>query len=187
MPFRNTNIQYGSMAKTLHWLIFFLVIGLLCAGFIMQTLQDKTVLKNTVYMIHKSFGLTVLILMVIRIFWAFTNSKPALSPRVPAWQKFAARSLHQVFYIVLIIMPLSGWLMSTAAGHPPSFFTLIKLPMPGVIESKPLAHFAHDIHTLLAWSIIVFVSLHILAALKHHFINKDNTLRSMLPEKLSRK
>lgn len=177
---KNTETTYGSVAKWLHWLIFFFILGLLIAGFSLDFISDRPT-KISVVVLHKAFGLTVLALVVLRIFWALSNIKPKLPTSIPAWQRFGSTSVHYVLYVLMLAMPLSGWMMATAANKAPSYFGLAVIPMPFVPVDKDLAKFANTSHWLLAWLIVGFVSLHILAALKHHFINKDNVLKRMLP------
>lgn len=178
MALRNTSENYGSMAKALHWIAFLMIATLLIVGFIMGDLEKP--FRFTVYNIHKLTGLTVLILMLFRVFWTLTNPRLSYPNTIPSWQIMAAKSIHILLYVLAIAMPLSGWIMSTAAGHNPNLFGLA-LRFPFIAESKALAKFASNTHEIIAWVIIVTVSLHILAALKHYFINKDNILQRMLP------
>lgn len=180
MGLKNTTSSYGSVTKWLHWLIFLGILGLLIVGFLMGDIADKPT-RFQVYMLHKSIGLTVLLLGVIRVIWALFNPHPGYTADLPAWQVFAARSMHYILYALVIVMPLSGWIMSVAANHLPSYFGLFDVPFPGVPIDKPVAKLASWYHTTFAWTIVVFVSLHILAALKHHFVNRDNVLKRMLP------
>ena len=179
---KNTKQQFGSVAKWLHWLTAILIITLLTVGFFMDEIGDKA-LKGQVYNLHKSFGLTLLLLGLVRITWASMNVKPGYSIKTPMWQQNAAKALHYLLYGLIIAMPISGWIMSTAAGHAPNFFGLMVLPFPGIPESKPLMEFFAEIHEFLAWAIIVSVAVHIAAALKHHFVEKDDVLIRMLPRR----
>jgi len=179
---RNDEIQYGSVAKWFHWLIAFAVITLLIVGLLMGDFEKP--FRFTVYNIHKLVGLTVLTLMIMRIIWTFNNTRPPMPLTTPTWERFAARSVHLLLYVTVLLMPISGWIMSTAAGHSPMLGSLA-LPMPGVIEDKALAKLTNQIHSTLGWTIIGLVSLHTLAAIKHHFIDKDNVLKRMLPGRLS--
>jgi cytochrome b561 len=176
MTIKNTADAYGSIAKFFHWLVFLLVLGLVIVGFSADSFSD--VIKRPLINIHKIIGLTVLLLTCLRLLWALINPKPALPTDIPRWQYFAAYLVHGLLYAVLFVMALSGWIMSTAAGHPPNFFGY-PLPFPGIVESKTISSFAWNIHSTAAWILIALVALHVLAALKHHFINKDNVLRRM--------
>ncbi len=182
MSAKNTKYSYGSVTKFLHWLIFFLVLGMLLAGFFMDDIGDKAI-KGQVVMMHKLIGMTILMLMIFRLFWAFMNPKPQLPNGSQRWERIAEHVGHGLLYLLLIVMPLSGWLMSSAAGKPPTFFNLFAMPMPGVVGNDTLKHLGGTLHEVFAWAIIAIVGLHILAALKHHFVEKDNILLRMLPEK----
>lgn len=182
MSIKNTKYSYGSVTKFLHWLIFFLVLGMLLVGFFMDDIGDKG-LKSQVIMLHKLTGLTVLSLMIFRLIWALMNPKPQLPNGSKRWERIAEYAGHGLLYLLLIAMPLSGWLMVSAAGKPPTFFNLFAIPMPGVAGNDTLKHLGDSLHTIIAWTIIVIVSLHILAALRHHFFEKDDILLRMLPEK----
>lgn len=182
MGIKNTKYSYGSVTKFLHWLIFLLVLGMVIAGFFMGDISDKG-LKSQVFTIHKLTGLTILGLMFIRLIWALMNPKPMLPDGTKRWERLAEHLGHGLLYLLLIAMPLSGWLMSTAAGYSPSFFGLFSIPMPFVAKSDMLKHLGGDMHEIIAWVIVAVVSIHIIAALRHHFVNKDDVLLRMMPEK----
>lgn len=179
MSLKNTDTSYGSVTKFLHWIVALSVIALLIVGFIMNDIQDKA-LKMQVYNLHKLIGLTVLILMLIRLGWRLLNIQPGYPASIPNWEKKAARGIHDLLYLALIVMPLSGWIMSTAAGHPPHLGAWL-LNAPWVPASKEIAHFAATIHSIFAWVIPGVVILHIAAAVKHHIIDKNDVLIRMLP------
>lgn len=173
---KNTSVEYGSVAKFLHWLIFILVLGMLIAGYFMGDIEDKA-LRGSVINLHKQAGLIILLLMMIRVIWAYINVKPALPLNTARWEEWTRDAVHWAMYVVLILMPVSGWVMSCAAGHSPYFGSLVLgLPVP---ESKALAGSAFDVHYWIAISIIVLVSFHMLAAFFHHFIRRDDILRRM--------
>lgn len=179
MPYKNTQTTYGSVAKFMHWTAFLLVAALLAAGFIM-TDMDSSPDKFRIYGLHKSFGITVLCLMLLRLSWKLCNVTPSLPDAMRRIEKFMAHAAHWLLYALLIAMPLSGWLMSSAAGFPVSvfgWFTLPDLVAPDTHLKRDMA----DLHEFLALVIIAVVTLHALAALLHHFYHKDNILRRMLP------
>lgn len=173
---RNTESKYGSLAKFLHWLIFLLIAGLVLVGFFWE---NTGIIKGKIINIHKLIGLLTFAIIVFRIYWAAINLKPQL-PNAQRWEKIVEHAVHGCIYLLLIAMPLSGWIMATAAGRPPHIAGLA-LPMPGIPANQVLAGLANQAHELLAWTLIILVSLHVLAALKHHFINKDDVLKRMLP------
>ncbi len=174
---KNTKTTYGSLAKFFHWTVFFLVAFMLVLGFFMDDVSDKT-LKGEVFNIHKLIGLTILLLMLLRATWASINPKPILF-NAARWEYFLERLMHYTLYVVLIAMPLCGWVGSVSGGYTPHLFSLnFNLPIP---QNKSLSDICFTIHNTLAVVIIVLVSLHILAALYHHFIKKDNILLRMMP------
>ena len=179
MLLRNSQEKYGAIAKCLHWVMALAILIMLVVGFIMTGLPISPD-KFRVYGIHKSLGALILIAAFLRLFWRFINIVPPLPADMPAWQKLGAHGSHIALYIVMFVMPLSGWLMSSAAGFPVSVFGWFVLPNL-IAPSNELRLFFAEVHDVLAYVIIALVSLHILAALKHHFIDKDTILRRMLP------
>lgn len=179
MSLKNTKKEYGILTKTIHWLSALIVIGLLCLGLYMSGLEASE-FKKTLYGLHKSFGIVVLVLILGRIGWHIHSNRPEALSSLKKWEKIFAKSLYLFFYAALIAMPLSGWTMSAAAGKPVIFFGLFTLPAL-VSPSKELGGLMHEIHEILGFILIGGIALHTLAALKHHLINKDSLLRRMLP------
>lgn len=176
---KNTRDNYGSVAKFLHWLIFILVFVMIVGGFFLDDIPDEY--KGVIYNLHKLTGLTILFLMMLRVFWALCNQKPAMPASSPRWQNFAARTTHVVLYVLVIAMPLAGWIGSSAAGKGPHIGDMVlQLPVP---EDKSLKSLMFEMHELIAYLIIAFVSIHVLAALYHHFVLKDDVLRRMWPKR----
>ena len=175
----NTEHSYGIIAKGFHWVIALLVIFMIFLGFFMH--DASSAIKGTVYTIHKSTGLTILFLMLLRICWRAGNQRPHLPKHMSHGLKRLAGLSHFLMYLVLICMPLSGWVFSTAAGYAPNFWWLVKIPAPWVHKSAHLANVAYEIHAILAWVIVGLVVIHISAAIRHHWFCKDDVLRSMLP------
>lgn len=174
---KNSQTSYGIIAKSFHWIIFVLVLGMIFAGYFMGDIADKPT-RAMVVNAHKLTGLCILSLMILRMLWAFMNPKPELPAGTPSWQRVLERMVHVLLYVLLIAMPLSGWVGAVAAGHAPHLFALqFSLP---IAQSHALDDFSFSIHDVLAVVIITLVSLHILAALYHHVIKKDGILRRML-------
>ena len=176
MQITNSEDRYGLIAILLHWLMAILIIGLLVLGLYMVTLPISLE-KLKLYGWHKEYGLLALALVIFRLFWRLSNTTPRLS--LPLWEKFAARSVHWAFYGFMFAMPITGWLITSAAGLPVSFFGLFVLP-DLVSPNEELRQLFQEIHEWVGYGLIVTIILHASAALKHHFINKDNILRRMI-------
>ena len=181
-PIENTEDRYGTIAILLHWSMAFLVIGLAALGLYMVTLPDIGFNTRKVMLVlyHKEFGLLVLVLLVTRLAWRVTHILPRLVEHLPDWQKIAARFVHLCFYALLFALPLTGWLMSSAAGIPVSFFGWFMLP-DFVHREDELFRLYIAVHKWLSYVLILFILVHAGAALRHHFVFKDDTLRRMLP------
>jgi cytochrome b561 len=171
-------IRYSNPSKFFHWIIALLVILMLSLSFYLDDVAKQYQVQA--YMIHKSFGLTILALMLIRILWIVKRGKPPLPATVPLWQQRLARLIQYSLYILLIIMPLSGLILSVAAGRSPSFFGLFTVTLP-IPASDITAGIFGQVHLIVAWILILLISLHILGALKHYFIDRDEVLQAMLP------
>lgn len=179
MEIKNTSKRFGIVAITFHWLMALIIIGLLALGLYMVELPIGA-LKLKLYRWHKEFGILVLILVSFRIGWRFCNVTPALPSHLAAWQRFAAHAVHYAFYFFMIANPITGWMISSAAGLPVSFFGLFVLP-DLVGPSESLRHLLSEVHKWLAYGLIAAIFAHVGAALQHHFIYKDDILRRMLP------
>ena len=185
MPLKNSSTEFGTVTKSFHWGIALIVICLLAVGLLMDEIPNtQAALKVTTYNLHKSFGITVLVLMFCRIIWHIISKKPAPVETLKEWEKKASAALHHSLYLLLIAMPLSGWIMSSAFGRSVSFFGLVTLPDLVTKDPSPKmehAKFLREIHGDIGDIIMVVLALHIAAALKHHFIAKDTVLKRMLP------
>jgi cytochrome b561 len=184
----STRLRYGNVAMTLHWLIALLIIGNLCSGIWFGEFMDRhDPLRFTVIQIHKSFGLTILMLSLIRLGWRLINPVPALPPAMGRLMRFLARGTHFLFYFLIIAIPLSGWLIvsSSPTGVPTLYFFLFHWPnLPffnGMLRADKVNYtetFA-TAHIIMAYLTIALLFLHVGAALYHHFIRRDNVLRRM--------
>tara|TARA_R110000868_G_scaffold84822_3_gene238895 strand:+ start:20764 stop:21300 length:537 start_codon:yes stop_codon:yes gene_type:complete len=177
MQLMNSKDKYGVVTKLLHGLIALTIIAQIVLGILTQYTSKQTFM--TIMMVHKSIGLILLVLAVIFIGWRIMNVKPQWPNSMPDKERFLARLTHLLMYIVLFCMPLSGWIMATASGHIPNFFNLFEAPTPFVSLNKPLAGFMSQAHEFMAWTLGVLIVLHILGALKHHFIDKNDILKRM--------
>lgn len=170
--------RYSAGIKFLHWLIALVVIGMLSVSFFLSDFPERY--QPMAYLLHKSFGLSVLGFMLIRLFLVLYRGKPPLPSSVPVWQRRIARLVQYGLYLLLFAMPISGWVMSVAAKKPPSFFGLFYLTLP-IEPDKALAKLMNQIHVTIVWILIALILLHIAGAMKHYLIDKDRVLQSMLP------
>lgn len=177
MQVHNTDEKYGFVAKSLHWLIAVLIITAWIVGDYAADLPDKDPSKFKLFDLHKSVGMVILMLVVIRLSWRLYDG----SPKFTGMNKLlvaAARTVHYLLYIFMFIQPLSGWAMSSAAGYNPTFFGLFTFPSLVPKNSAMVATYV-GIHNTSAILLLVLFIMHVGAALFHHFILKDNTLRRM--------
>ena len=176
MPIKNTKTRFGLITISLHWIMAILIIGLLALGLYMVALPIS-IQKLKLYGWHKELGFLVLFLVIFRITWRLGNLMPELE--LPWLEKIAARSMHWALYIFMFAMPLTGWLITSAAALPVSFFGLFTVP--NLIAPNEQYRVLFELfHEYLGYALIAAISLHTAAALKHHFINKDTILRRML-------
>ncbi|MEO8443661.1 MAG: cytochrome b [Gammaproteobacteria bacterium] len=170
--------NYTGVSKTLHWLIALLAFTQLTMGKVFDVGADE---DNGLFGWHTSLGLLVLALMLVRLAWRLTHPVPALPASTPAWQQAAARATHITFYALLIALPLSGWLVTSAEGDAVNFlgwFPVPALPVPGGEAAEDTLEEAHE---LLGNLLLILAGVHVLAGLKHHFMDRDGVLRRMLP------
>lgn len=170
--------RYGLVAIILHWLIALAILGMLGVGLWMTELKNSPT-KIEVYTWHKWVGLTVLALAAFRLLWRLYRRPPAPLP-APAWQLRAAAGTHGLMYLLMLAMPLSGWLQNSASGFPLSWFGLFKVPAL-IARDREAFVFWQQVHEWLAWTLMAVIALHLAATIKHHFIDRDSTLTRMLP------
>ena len=179
MTLCNTSTTYGSVSKFFHWVIFLLLFLMVILGYAMGYIPKNSPYMPIVFNIHKLTGLSVLLLMLLRLIWMLTNTRPALPLDTRIWERWVERLVQGLLYLVVIVMPLSGWIGSSAAGKPPHIGALtFQLP---ISHSKVIAGNAFVLHRGLAITLIVLFCIHLLAALYHAIIKKDNILQRMLP------
>lgn len=173
----DTPYGYGNISKILHWLVALFVIGNLIGGMLLEDLPPE--IRGMVMPVHKAIGISVLILMIARTFWRVQQGFPKLPEAIPARERKLARLGHLAFYPLLILMPISGWMLSSAAGYPVSFFGLFTLPL--VIEKNPaLRELFGAAHSAIGWALVVLVAVHIAAAFYHHYFQGHKLIRRML-------
>lgn len=170
-------IYYTRTARILHWLIGFLIIALICVGLYMSDLAPSPT-KWQLYANHKSIGMIVLFLVGLRIIWRGLHHPPAPLVTHSKWERILARLIHIALYAAMIIMPVSGYLMSALGGYPVAIFGL---PIPALVDQDKLwGSVMKDVHEIGGNVLIGAIALHFIGALKHHFIDKDTTLWRML-------
>ncbi|WP_172202542.1 cytochrome b [Niveibacterium sp. COAC-50] len=171
--------QYTRTAIALHWLIALLIFIAFPVGLYMVDLPLSPQ-KLKIISWHKWAGITVLALVLVRILWRATHRPPALPDSMSGIEKLAAHGAHHLLYLLMIAVPMAGWLMSSAKGFPVVWFGV--LPLPDLIgKSEPLAEFFEEAHEILAWLMALIVVAHAAAAVKHHFAARDGVLARMLP------
>lgn len=179
----STRTRYSGLAIALHWLLALAIVGTFCMGLYMTGLSmSPTRLK--LYNWHKWAGATILALSALRLLWRLTHRPPALPPQVqaamPAWQRVAHHGTHHLLYLLFFAVPLAGWAYSSAAGFPIVVYGV--LPLPDLLPvDKELAAAIKPWHGRLAWALAALVLLHVAAALKHQFIDRDGLLARMWP------
>lgn len=170
---------YTATAIGLHWLIALGIAGSFAVGLYMQDLPLSPD-KLKIYSWHKWAGVTIFLLVLVRLGWRLSHVPPAPPAGLPAWQLRAAAAVHGLLYVLMIAIPLSGWLMSSAKGYQTVWFGLV--PLPDLLQKdKALGEMLALIHQWLNYSMAGLVLAHAGAALKHHFIDRDGVLPRMLP------
>ena len=190
MQIRNTATRYGFVAQSLHWVI---AIGIVAQYFLAEAAEDSegaAVEPFGATGIHAALGITILALAVLRLAWRFVELPPERPSAMKPYETVLARTAHVAFYVLLFAVPLSGWALTTASGQDLSFFGWFDLPQFRPVTQVPLPWIEggmltkdqlEELHEVLFNVLVGLAVLHIVAALKHHFIDRDNVLRSILP------
>ncbi len=180
-----TPIRYNNIAVSLHWLVALLILAAFPLGLYMSDLVlSPTKLK--LYSYHKWIGISVLALVVVRLMWRTVTRVPALPNSMKPWEKTAANVMHYVLYLMMLLVPLTGWLMSSAKGFQTVWFGV--LPLPDLVgKDKALGELLKDWHENLNYLLLALVVVHVAAAMKHHFVARDGLLTRMMPWLGSRK
>ena len=173
--------HYTATAKALHWLMALMLFAMLALGFYMQGLPLSPE-KLQLYSWHKWAGVTIFLLVLFRLAWRFTHRPPVLPASMPKLMQVAAHAGHLALYGLMLAIPLSGWLMSSAKGFQTVWFGI--LPLPDLLaKDKALGDLLQTVHVSLNLLLLVVVAGHVGAALKHHFIDRDDILTRMLPKR----
>jgi cytochrome b561 len=177
VPLKNTSEKFGVIAKSFHWVMMAIILMLLTVGFLMNSLSVSPLRVELVWW-HKSFGILVLLLACGRLAWRMINIRPNPEPTLKKWEIALSGVVHFLLYVGFFVMPLSGWIMSSASDFPASFFGLFNLAH--IVAKNPdIAHSARAVHNTLAVVIMGLIGLHVAGAFKHHMFDHDGTLRHM--------
>ena len=179
MSLRNSNERWGPVSQLLHWLIVILIVVMAYLGLTMVDLPT-TPHKIFVYMLHKSIGITSLVLVAMRLAWRLYAGKPGVLPGTPTWQSRIATLTHAALYLLLFALPVSGWVLNSSTGFPLRWFNLANLPAIAR-KGESLHAIARPLHEVLFWTLVVLALVHAAAAVYHHLFQRDDTLVRMLP------
>lgn len=180
--FRNTETRYGWLGQAFHWLIASLIVTQYVLGQVAEQAGEAGRLVDQLALLarHKSVGITVLALTAMRLTWRFISPPPPLPTVTPRWQTAVARLTHGLIYTLLITLPVSGWLMSSASSYSVSVFGILELP-DLVSPNESFKEQMQAVHHTLGTALFSLLALHLAAALKHHLFDKDDILRRMMP------
>jgi len=171
--------RYSTVSLTLHWLTAALVVAQLLLIWAHEATDGPA--SREFINLHKSVGLTILVLTLARLIWRVANPAIPLPAGTPRWQRLAARGTHVLFYVLLLAMPLVGWAASSAVGRDIVWFGLFEWPLLPVGGGRDVARTLMGLHENAAKLLIALIVLHVLGALKHHILDRDNVLHRMIP------
>lgn len=177
MSLRNSENAYGPVAKLLHWSMALLILGLIGLGLYMTSEPDGDP-KWALYDLHKTIGSGVFVLLLVRMVWRKVSPPPAMPLSMDKLEQLAAHAGHAMLYLMMLALPVTGYLDSSFGGYHLSFFGLFDVPMI-FDKDQALLEFFATAHSYIAYGLMAVLAAHILAALKHHFISKDDVLRRM--------
>jgi cytochrome b561 len=166
----NSENYYGLISRVIHGVMIILIIGMIGVGIYMTGLDKTDEMRRTLYGLHKSTGVIVLVLAFIRVAWLRISPAPKLPMGLELWEKWLTTIIKSLMYLLMLAIPLSGALMSNAKGYPVSFYGLFDLPMM-VQKNESLGEFMHVVHGPLAFVLAILIILHVAGALKHRFLD----------------
>jgi cytochrome b561 len=173
-------MKYTRTAVTFHWMTALLIVAAFSLGLTMVDMPGITPTKLKYFSWHKWLGVTVLALACARLLWRLSHAAPAYPAAMPSWQKSAAHGLHGLLYLLIFAVPLSGYFYTLASGFPVVYLGIV--PLPVLIDPNPeLKPLLKQVHYVLNMTLLAGVGLHLVAALKHQFIDRDGVLRRMMP------
>lgn len=177
--------RYTTTAIVLHWLIAVLLLGQFVFGLTLEDIPRGTPERGLYVNLHKSSGIVLGLLIVLRLAWRLFHAPPPLPASMPAWQRTASRLTHVALYICMLAMPLSGYLASNFSKHGVKFFNLVRLP-PWGPDDKALYSLFNQTHQITALLLALLVGLHLLAVAKHMLVDRDGLLSRMWPRRAVR-
>lgn len=181
MNWKNTASRYGSISIGIHWLMFLLFIAVYATIELRQLFEKGSDPREMLKTWHFMLGMLIFVLTALRLAARLTGPTPDIQPEPPSWLQISAQLMHLSLYLLMIVMPLTGWLLLSATGKPVPFFGL-ELPVL-IGENKDLAKSLKEVHEFVGTVGYYLIGLHAAAALYHHYIKHDNTLTRMLPER----
>ncbi len=172
---------YSRVAIGLHWVIGLLLIGNLVGGLARESFGEAA--EPIIMGLHKSTGITILVLSLVRLAWRLGHKPPPLAATLKRWEVRLAHATHWIFYFMMFALPLTGWLLVSAGSRkwPINWYGLFDIPYLPIEQAKATAHVFNERHEVLAFAMIALIALHIAAAIKHHVFDRDNTVERMLP------
>jgi cytochrome b561 len=176
--FRSSKTDYGIITRLLHWLVALLIIGLIGLGWWMVDLSYYDRWYNRALDLHKALGMLVLALAAVKIGWMMFDGRPGFPDSISSWERTAATAVHHLFYLLMLLIPVTGYIISTSAGDGISMFGWFEVPalLPA---GETVRDIAIELHYWLAYGTAALVVIHAAAAVKHQFIDRDGTLRRM--------
>jgi len=179
MGLRNTSTAWGSIAKSFHWIIATLILTQFALGWTAEA-WHRSPTKVDLFVWHKSIGILILTLVVLRVAWRLAGRVPELPADMSRLERRLAAASHALLYVIMVAMPVSGWIINSAANFPLKIFWLV--PLPDITPpSKSIQEIAETVHLTFFWSLAALLGLHVAAALRHHFVKHDDVLLRMLP------
>lgn len=176
---QNTERAWGAVTKSFHWLVAILILGQLVLGTIAEEARVSP-LKLDLFVWHKSIGVSILLLVILRVAWRLKNPPPTAPAGIAIWEERLAKVGHGLLYLLMVVVPLTGWWVSDTSRIP--FRLYWTVPVPDLMApDRDLSELAADAHGLLTKLLLAVVVVHILAALRHHFLLRNDTLLRMLP------
>ena len=172
--------RYNATAQALHWVVAVLMFAVIILAWVMTNMADNAAWRGSLYTLHKSIGLTILALVAVRLAWRAARPPPRLPGTLAAWERAAASASHVMLYVILLGMPLSGYVMSATGRFPVTYFGLFNLPSLG--QDKAVSSAAHWVHVATGqWLVYALIALHLTATAWHVAIRRDGVIERMLP------